>query len=234
MKHLNLYQIAFHPPKVILPARRLLVAAVVFLCGLLALYGVEAWRLGRLRGEVEQLLAQADHLEARAQATSAATSADPKVEAEASGLEARLRNLQLAQAALAAGGLGSETGYSAQFVALAHAHVAGAWLTRVEIADRGQSLSLAGRALTGEDAARLIAALRREPQFAGLSFAGMKLAPPLEKPSETEAPPPRYLEFSLDAHAANSADAPPAAGLAAAYSAEAARQGVTLSNGNTP
>lgn len=206
MKHINLYQAAFHPPKSILPARKLLAGGVVFLCGLLAVYAWDAWRLTQLRREVSQLTQRAGNLEAQVNAYNVTMPADPRVLAEAEAVEARLRNLQLAQEALAGGVLGSTSGYSAQFRALARARVAGAWLTRVEISGRGNEMNLHGRALTGEDSAKLITNLRREPLFVGLSFAGLTLAPPEDKSKEGETTPavdgaaPRFLEFTLNAH----------------------------------
>ncbi len=222
MKHLNLYQAAFRPPRIILPARKLLVGGALFLCGLLAVAAGDAWRLAQLRRDVSQVSERAAHLEAQVGADNVANQADPKLQAAAEGLEARLRNLHLAQAALASGALGSTTGYSAQFRALARARVAGAWLTRVEITERGHEMNLRGRALTGEDSARLIASLRREPLFIGLSFAGLTLDPPNDKTGGTgTAPtPPRFLEFTLDARMPGAAtpSATPTPGLPATVS----------------
>ncbi|MDP2832663.1 MAG: hypothetical protein Q8Q28_05095 [Pseudomonadota bacterium] len=228
MKHINLYQAAFRPPRIILPARKLLVAGVLFLCGLLAVAAWDAWRLAQLRREVNQVSESAAHLEAQVGADVVANQADPKMQAAAEGLEARLRNLHLAQAALASGALGSTTGYSAQFRALARARVAGAWLTRVEITARGHEMNLRGRALTGEDSARLIASLRREPLFVGLSFASLTLDPPNDKTGGFEAlpaggappPAPRFLEFTLSARVPEAATtaAAPTPGLPATVS----------------
>jgi hypothetical protein len=208
MKHINLYQAAFHPPRAFMPARHLLMGGVVFLCGLLALYAWDAWRLAQLRREVSQLTQRAAHLETRSKAGQALRQADPRMLAEAESLEVRLRNLQRAQDALASGALGSETGYAGQFRALARARVAGAWLTQVEIDERGHAMNLRGRALTGEDSAHLIASLRREPLFVGLSFAGLAVTAPEDQSKQAEgAPqtsggrpvPPRFLEFALSA-----------------------------------
>lgn len=209
MKHINLYQAAFHPPRTILPARQLLASGAVFLGGLLAVYAWDTWRLQQLRQEVAQLAQQAAKLEARAKTAATPRQADPQVLAEGETLETRLRHLQLAQQAVASGALGSETGYAAQFRALARARVPGAWLTRIEIDERGREMNLYGRARSGEDSARLIASLRREPLLVGLSFASLTLEPPQEEKVERElgaAPartpsktPPPYLEFVLSA-----------------------------------
>lgn len=202
MKQINLYQAAFHPPQIIMPARRLLAGGLVFLAGLLALYAWDAWRLAQLRLEVAQLATQADKLEARVKAGATTRQADPRLLAEAEAMETRLRNLELARTALAAGALGSTSGYSAHFRALSRARVDGAWLTHVEVDERGQAMSLRGRALTGEDGARLIASLHREPLFVGLSFSGLSLDPPQETEREGDAAlpaTPRFLEFALSA-----------------------------------
>lgn len=220
MKHINLYQSAFHPPRTVVPARQILTGGAVFLCGLLALYAWDAWRLTQLKREVGQLTARATTLEAQVNSGQATQLADPHVLAEAERMETRLHNLQRAQDALNSGALGSETGYSGHFRALSRARVAGAWLTRVEIDERGQAMNLHGRALTGEDSARLIAGLRREPLFVGLSFATLAVAPPkIEAPSgaargETRGAaddtPPRFLEFILNARVPETAETRPA------------------------
>lgn len=238
MKQINLYQSEFRPPKVILPAHALVFSGGVFLVGLLALYAWESWQLHQLKQQVAQVVQRADSVTRQVQANApGARQADPSVAAEAQTLEARVRALQLAQDAIASGALGSETGYSAQFRALARAvgnpASPGAWLTRVTLSDSGRALDLQGRALTGAAAARLIANLRREPLFVGLSFAGLDVHTPktegevsggalgaaLTQPvakagrSPEARTPPRFLAFSLNARLSESA-AKPIAGVA--------------------
>lgn len=211
MKQINLYQAAFHPPQIVMPARRLLAGGLVFLAGLLALYAWDAWRLAQLRREVAQLAAQADKLEARVKVGTATHQADPGLLAEAEAMETRLRNLELARTALASGALGSTRGYAAHFRGLSRTRVDGAWLTHIEVEARGQAMSLRGRALAAEDSARLIASLRREPLFAGLSFSGLSLAPPKDEAPEADSAArpaaPRFLEFTLSARQAPAAEA---------------------------
>lgn len=223
MKQINLYQSAFRPPKILLPARGLAISGVVFLAGLLALYAWGGWQLGRLRSQVEQVVQRADAVSRQVQAHApGARQADPTLAMEAQTLEARVRALQLAQDAIASGALGAETGYAAQFRALARAvgnpASLGAWLTGITLSESGRALDLRGRALDGADPARLIANLRREPLFVGLSFAGLEVVTPQPKNSaqpegqpDSKAPAaPRFLEFSLNARPAE-----PAAGAAA-------------------
>ncbi|MDP2787783.1 MAG: hypothetical protein Q8O79_06880 [Pseudomonadota bacterium] len=211
MKQINLYQTEFRPPKIILPAREMAISGVVFLLGLLALYAWNGWQLKQLRQQVEQVEQRADAV-ARQIAASApgARQADPNLALEAQSLEARVHALQQAQDAIAGGELGSETGYSAQFRALARTAGSGAWLTGVTIADGGRAMDLRGRARSGSEPARLIAGLRREPLLVGLSFAVLDVHPPVDAAAAANAslPPagqagrslePRYLEFSLQA-----------------------------------
>lgn len=232
MKYINLYQAAFHPPKVVLPAHRLLAGALVFLAALLALYAWDALRLQQLRVDVGQLAAKAERIEAGLKSGMGADAADPAVIHQAVELETRLRNLGQAQSAMASGAFGPTQGYSAQFRALARGRNDGAWLTRVSIAERGAALNLSGRALTGEDTARLILRLGREPEFAGLAFSSLNIAPPKQEKEEAGQALPRFLEFTLLARPSAAAATPPV--NAEAVKALATQHGVVLPQGATP
>lgn len=219
-KQINLYQAEFRPVPVALPAQSLLAGVAAFTLGLLLLYAWDAWRVARLRAETDQVVARAEAVARQVEgAAMGVARADPAIVAQAAALEARTRALEAAQAAVAGGELGSETGFSAQFRALARTTVPGAWLTRVEIAERGRAIDLHGRAVDGESPARLIASLRREPLFVGLSFAALEVRPPQAPAGEPvpgktrEATAPRFLEFSLTARLPETAipGQPPAA-----------------------
>jgi hypothetical protein len=85
-------------------------------------------------------------------------------------------------------------------------------------------MSLKGRALSGEDAARLVASLQRQTRFAGLRFAGLEMESPPDKAQADARATPRHLEFELKARlpenlhtapvtpAATAAPPPPAPG----------------------
>ena len=202
MKQINLYQAAFRPPSIALPARSIALSGAVLLAGLLALYVWDDSQLRQLREQAAKLSRHADALTRQVEASApGARQADPALAVEASALEARLRALQSVQEAISAGKVGSEVGYSAQFRALARTAVTGAWLTDIALFDNGRAMELRGRALSGADAARLIGNLRREPLFVGLSFTGLQVGPPeaesvVQAGAET-AQPATYLEFSL-------------------------------------
>jgi hypothetical protein len=235
IKQINLYQAAFRPPSVVLPANKLLISGGVFIAGLLALYFWNGWQLRQLQQQVTQVVQRAAAVSSQVQASApGARQADPGVAIEAATLEARINSLQLAQEAIASGELGSETGYAAQFQALARAvgdsATGGAWLTGATLYDSGRAMDLRGRALSGDAAARLIGNLRREPLFVGMSFAGLQVGPPAQDAEANEtnqatakpAKPP-YLVFSLDARPAE---------LAATNQALAGQ--ITPATGKTP
>ncbi|MBI5331603.1 MAG: hypothetical protein HZB71_13460 [Betaproteobacteria bacterium] len=202
MRYINLYQDEFRPPRVMLPATLVLLLAAVFATLLGAAWAWQGVRLAQFRQEVEAVKTRADALAAQAAALQQPTrQANPGLMAEAESWERRVQALQRGQEAVARGEVGSESGPSARFRALAHASVPGAWLTRIEIAEAGREMRLEGRALSGEEPARLIASLRKEPLFAGLNYAGLNLDAPKEEAGPAKAAPaaPRYLEFTLHA-----------------------------------
>lgn len=206
MRHINLYQDEFRPPAVALPAGLILRLCGLFLLGLLLVHGWQQWRLSVLRTETDTVKAQARQMDSRAQTVrTAAKPADPRVLSEAEAWERRLAALHKAQQALEEGAAGREAGFSGPFRALAQATVSGAWLLRVDMAGARREMSLHGRALTGEDAARLVASLKRQPQFTGLRFAALELETPKDASREhagskqAGAPVPPPLEFDLRA-----------------------------------
>ena len=217
MKRINLYQAEFRPPRIVLPARTIALGAAVFTLGLIALYVWESWQLAELRRQVVQIVQRADAVTRQVGASAPGAQREiPGANQEAETLEARAQVLRQAQEVIASGALGAETGYSAQFRALSRAlgntASSGAWLTRISLYESGHAMDLQGRALDGADAAQLIGNLRREPLFVGLSFAGLKIGPPVSGSAPdaspvggnvvSEAQPavaPRFLLFTLNA-----------------------------------
>lgn len=195
---INLYQAEFRPARVALPTRQVLLAAAVFAAGLGLLHAWDRWQFREYQRQAEHITRQAEQMEGQLQQLARDIhAADPRVVAEAEALEARARALQAAQAALAGGVLGSEHGYAPQFLALSRATTPGAWLTRVELDAGGREMSLAGGALDGEAPARLIAALGRQPQFTGLSYAALEVSPAADPAGDAAPRTPAHLEFSL-------------------------------------
>jgi MSHA biogenesis protein MshI len=212
MKQINLYQAEFRPTKVVMPARLLLSSVALFLLILFALYGWGHWQLKNLQVEVVQAEQNANAATSQLAASLGKMhKIDPNLATETQSLEARVRTLQLAQDAISKGELGSDTGYSVYFRALANIVHSGAWLTKVTISDRGRAMDLQGRVLTGADSARLIANLRNAPLFVGLSFSGLVVGSPnsavstpaastlAARASDLAQADARFLTFSLKA-----------------------------------
>ena len=213
MKQINLYQATFRPAIIALPARKMAFSGAVFSLGMLAMYALNDWQLRQLHQQIAQIEQRADAVARQVQASApTARQADPAVELEAQSIEASIQTLHRAKEAIASGVVGSETGFAAQFRALALTTHSGAWLTGVAVSDSGRALDLQGRALSGAAAAGLIGNLRRESVFAGLSFSGLKITPPesaaaTPENKPTARVPPPFLTFSLVAR--ETADSPP-------------------------
>jgi hypothetical protein len=178
MKYINLYQAEFRPPKIILPARLLAGISLLFLTGILAFYAWGNWQLKLLKQQVTVAVQRADAVSRQVAASAPGSrQADPNIAMDAASIEARVNALQVAQEAIAGGELGTETGYSTHFRALARTAVTGTWLTHITISNNGRAMDLQGNTLSGSDAARFIANLRSEPLFIGMSFAGLNIGP---------------------------------------------------------
>lgn len=198
-QHINLYHAEFRPPKNPLPARYLLALIGLTALVMLLLYGFDNWRLAAKRGQLAAQETRAGRLETQLNELAgqvAGRHADPALAAELADVEARLQALNLAEQALNSGALGAREGYSGHFAALSRVQAAGVWLVGVHLRGAPVAMSLTGRALDSDGAARYLGALRREPYFAGLSFAGLEI--------KSEAAPGDSLEF----HLSSQADAP--------------------------
>jgi Tfp pilus assembly protein PilN len=88
---------------------------------------------------------------------------------------------------LKAGAFGRGEGYSGMLRALARVSVEGVWLTRVEFAEDGGELSLAGRALRADLVPAYLARLRADPSLRAQEFTRLQV---------TRATP-EFVEFTL-------------------------------------
>lgn len=178
MKYINLYHAEFRPPRVVLPFALMVRGTVLFLLALVALYGYGRWDAGRQQTINDRLQARVVQLEKRLEADARRTTtiaADPLLAEQVQALERRIQALARVEEVVASGALGTPFGYSRHFRSLAQAIVPGAWLTGIALEGKGNTLSLTGRALRSEDAARYVNQLRQAPQFSGFSFAAMEL-----------------------------------------------------------
>jgi len=103
-------------------------------------------------------------------------------------LEADLAMQAKAREAFEAGGLGRTEGYSALLRALARRSMEGVWLTRIEFAEAGGELSLAGRASRAELVPAYLERLRGEEALRGHAFSRLEVTRPANTP---------FVEFTL-------------------------------------
>jgi hypothetical protein len=103
-------------------------------------------------------------------------------------LEAQLANHQQALAALESGGVGRTEGYAELLRALARRSMEGVWLTRIEFAEAGGELSLAGRATRAELVPSYLERLRTERALGAHTFSRLEVTRPQGVP---------YVEFTL-------------------------------------
>ena len=105
------------------------------------------------------------------------------------GLEATLGSQTQALEGLKAGAFGRSEGYSGILRALAGVSVEGVWLTRVDFAEDGGELSLAGRALRADLVPAYLARLRAAPSLRTQEFTRL----------EVTRKAPAFVEFTLSA-----------------------------------
>lgn len=193
-QHINLYHAEFHPARHPLPAAWLFGGILLMLGLTLLLYAFDAWRLASMRNDLAGLEQRAGQLETQLQTLSgqfAGRQADPALAAELAGQEARLRSLTQAEQAIRAGALGGSQGYSGHLTALGRVQAKDVWIVGLALRGAPTRMSLTGRALDSAGPARYVAALRREPFFGGLAFAGLEIR------EMTGPAPGGVLEFSL-------------------------------------
>ncbi|MEW5893249.1 MAG: PilN domain-containing protein [Pseudomonadota bacterium] len=192
-QQINFYQAEFRPRRVPFPAAGMLRAALLWLLGLAAIYGYGAWQLREARGSLQQLERRVQQIEQRVEAQrrqqdGGKQAAELLQQAEAA--EAKLQALNQAAAAVEAGAIGSDKGFSGHFSAFSRAVVPGVWLTGFQIGARGEIVKLSGRALDSEGPARFLHGLREQALFQGLQFAFLQIA---------KGGDGRYLDFTLQA-----------------------------------
>jgi hypothetical protein len=186
IQHINLYHAEFRPPKNPLPARYIFAAlgAMLLLMGLL--HGLARWDLAAGEAQLASLAGRASQMEAQAaglQSQVAERRENPALVAEIADFDARTRSLDQIERVITGGELGSTSGFAGHFRALSRVQASGAWLTGATLDGSPVAMSLNGRALAGDAPARYLSALRREPGFAGMTFAGLVI----REPDRTEA-----------------------------------------------
>lgn len=201
-QQINLYQAEFRQERAYFPAAGILRAILFWLLGLAVIYGHGAWQLRGTRGDMAQFERRVQQIEQWAEAQRPPRG-DKTVDAltrQAEAVEARLRVLNEAIAAVEGGAIGAERGYARYFHAFAETRVADVWLTGFQFGPRGEFLGLSGRALDSEGPARFVQGLRGQPLFQGLPLSSVRIA---------KGEQGRHLDFSLQSQAGAVAAAAP-------------------------
>jgi Tfp pilus assembly protein PilN len=145
-----------------------LVVAVLFL-----IYGLAAWRGAALQSERAHLEAQRDAVTQRLNNVAGQFQGhgkDPKLAAQLTALRQERDRKRQQLDALSRKEIGTTTGFSSYFIGLARSRVGGLWLTRVELSESGQQMTLQGVTLSEELIPRYLRLLGREDVFAGTEF----------------------------------------------------------------
>lgn len=180
-QQINLYHPIFRRQAKKFSAKAMVQATVVVLAGTAALYGYGWWQLGQLQAQL--VAAEEDRLAAerqmeRAGQGIAAVPYDAGLVQEVRELEVRLSIDERMREALARDAFASRSGYSQYLAAFARQHTPGLWLTGIEIAGAGNSLSLTGRATQPERVPEYLQRLSSEPVLAGKRFEVFQIARP--------------------------------------------------------
>jgi hypothetical protein len=177
-QQINLYQPMLREQRRALSAASMLQVSAALVAGLLLVYGYGSWRLQGLAGEVGRLAAARDAAAARLaqmerELPRPERSASLAAEVERLGRE--LAGKQRLVGMLGTGEIGSREGFSAHLAGLARQHVDGTWMTAVEIARGGASLSIQGRATRAELVPEYVQRLGQEQALVGARFATVRL-----------------------------------------------------------
>jgi hypothetical protein len=211
-QQINLFNPVFLRQKHYFSALAMLQALALIVLGVLAIYGYEARQnrvLERAAADTERHLTERRTQLVAFSKQFSDQSASKALAAELDGMEARLLERKSLLGDVRSGVGGDVQGYSRYLGALARAHVAGIWLTGLEIGGKSGDLVIKGRALDGALVPAYIRALNREEPFGGRRIGELRLVAKSDAAakadtnpadaSKAEAPrgPSRYIEFTL-------------------------------------
>jgi len=208
-QQINLFNPIFLQQKKIFAARTMAQALGLLTVGALIIASAAWYSVGQLRHDAAQMTLQAAKKQARL--LTATTEFAPRVAnaalaAQAGDAEAQLAALRRVAQIVQGGDLGNTSGYAEYFRALGRQHRDGLWLTGITF-DVGSAMSLQGRALDATLVPAYIGRLRLEPVLQGKAFGNLQIGQPDPAPAPADAaaaalPAARFVEFSLQANAA--------------------------------
>ena len=187
-QQINLYHPAFRKQPKVFSALTLAQALGCIIAAIVAAYAYLFLQAGVLEVQTRQSAQQLKIELERLKVSGGATPAErAKLLAERKkSLETTIAARAQALEALQAGTRGQAEGHARTLSALARLSVEGMWLTRVQLADGGTEMSLAGRATRPELVARYVERLRSDTVLGEQAFTGLEITRH-----------PSYVEFTL-------------------------------------
>ena len=180
-QEINLYQPIFRKQKKVFSSKALLQASALVVAGLLLVYGYGVWRL---QGLEDELLALQGQRQAASQRLEKLAKQFPQreksrvLEAELQRLTRDVRLRRKVEQLLTSGAYGNRKGFSEHLAALARQHIAGLWLTNVEISEVSKGVGLAGSAVDPKLVPKYVQRFSNEPSLAGMRFQHLRVDRP--------------------------------------------------------
>lgn len=177
-QQINLYQPALREPQRVFAARSMLRTLAAVIGGLLVMHAYTWWQVETFAAEAQALgvaRAAAEQRFEELQSRLPKRLADPALAARVAALQAELQQTRELAAALNQGAFGNTSGLSPFLTGLARQHVAGTWLTRIDIAAGGAQIGVEGRAQAPELVPMYVQRLAAERAFEGKVFSRLDL-----------------------------------------------------------
>ncbi len=177
-QRINLYQPTLREPAPLFGARAMLRTIVAVLAGLGIVYAWALVQVGLLEHEARDLAVARDAAEQRLAELRMHLPKrvpDPALAARVAAQHEDLQRTRRLMAALSEGSFGNSFGLSPYLVGFARQHVAGTWLTRVDIAAGGTQIGIEGQAQAPEFVPLYVQRLAAEPVFEGKVFSHLEL-----------------------------------------------------------
>ena len=206
-QQINLFNPIFLKQKKVFTAAAMAQALGVLLAGALMVAFYARQNVAGLQREADsgrERLTQRELRLAKVKAEFAPRQKSAALDVEIAEAETRLKALRDVAGVLDRGELGNTNGYAEYFKALARQNIAGVWLTGVSISGAGNELGVQGRALDPALVPAYLGRLTHEQVMRGKAFGSLKISQPAAG-KDAAAPPPPYVEFSLESTLAEAA-----------------------------
>jgi Tfp pilus assembly protein PilN len=197
-QQINLLQPPFRRTQQTFSTATMLRAALAVLVGVALLYGISYWQVARQRSDLRAIESQSAALAKRVDELSRKVKPrdkDRQLEEEVARAEREVAALTNVRQVVQDKMLANTRGFSRYLVALARQHVAGVWLTGLDITGAGESVRLEGRTIAPDLVLRYIQRLAVEQPLAGTEFQVFQMLRPTKDKDSKELAP--YVEFQI-------------------------------------